>query len=424
MDKIWNLIRENIHGIGQEAGDIFKSIVDPFKTNPNLAASIMSYGMVFGAVLFGGIAYYIATKDNKALSSSTHAYVLLSIPVIALGIYMLNMLKNNTDQRYKTLILGLFVMFVIIISYGFVSLNSTTLSVVSYVTNLLFALLVLGALAIFFYAFSNYLKSQTGWTGFFIYFVFYIPCLILDFMAYIKREFELTPNIIYLLFVAEILGLLTYLYLPKFVVNVANQGSIVLLPNSMFLDTQQVIGESSQFELPSMDTLGITSGKHTYRENYAISMWIYMNNEASNQLPYSRETTIFSYGGGTPMINYRNNVDSGDKANTYVIYFTNNKSLSPYSISLPSQKWNNFVFNYSSTSAELFVNGNLETSFVFHDNLPIHSGADQVVIGSNNGLNGAICNVRYFPEPLKQSQIANNYSVLASQSPPTLDTST
>jgi hypothetical protein len=421
MDKLWSSILEPI---GKEASEIFKSIVDPFKTNPNLGASMMSYGMVFGAVLFGGIAYYIATKDNKALSSSTYAYILLSIPVIAIGIYMLNMLKNNTDQRYKTLMLGLFIMFTVIIFYGFASLNSTSLSIITYVTNLLFVILVLGALAIFFYAFSNYLKSQSGWTGFFIYVVFYIPCLILDFMAYIKREFELTPNIIYLLFVAEILGLLTYLYLPKFIVNVANQGSIVLLPNSKFLDTQQVISDSSQFELPSMDTLGITSGKRTYRENYAISMWIYMNNEAANQLPYSKETTIFSYGGGKPMINYRNNVDSGDEANTYVIYFTNNnKGLLPYSVSLPSQKWNNFVFNYSSTSAELFVNGTLETSFAFQGNLPIYSGADQVIIGSDNGLNGAICNVRYFPQPLKQSQIANNYTVLASQSPPTLDTS-
>ena len=271
----------------------------------------------------------------------------------------------------------------------------------------------------FFYVFSNYLKSLEGWTGFFVYFIFYIPCLLIDFIKYIKHEFELTSNVVYILFLFETFLILLYMYVPKLIEYIAYSDGIVLLKDSMFLDSNQIIGNSKQFELPTTDI----SPKIVYRQNYALSMWVYLNTEPSNYASYDRETTIFDYGGGKPKIVYYNNTTDDRKKDKYVVYFTNVKSgLQSYDITLPSQTWNYIVFNYLSTSVDLFINGNLERTFTFNgDNHPTYAATDTISVGSNDGLNGAICNIHYYAKPLSSSQISNSYNLLMYKNPPVIN---
>jgi len=89
-------------------------------------------------------------------------------------------------------------------------------------------------------------------------------------------------------------------------------------------------------------------------------------------------------------------------------------------VSLPTQKWNNFVFNYYDNSCDLFINGILEKSFVFNNsNIPLNgTDIDNVIVGSNEGLSGAICNVKYYNFPQSTGQIANNYNILMFENPP------
>ena len=88
-------------------------------------------------------------------------------------------------------------------------------------------------------------------------------------------------------------------------------------------------------------------------------------------------------------------------------------------INLPSQKWNNLVFNYYSDHVDLFVNGNLELTYKFDDtNRPKYEPTDMINIGSKDGLNGAVCNVRYYTEPLSKSKIINMYNLLMYKNPP------
>ena len=69
---------------------------------------------------------------------------------------------------------------------------------------------------------------------------------------------------------------------------------------------------------------------------------------------------------------------------------------------------------------DLFVNGNLEKTFKFdHDNRPIYSPDDIIIIGSNDGLDGAISNIQYFTTNQTRSQIANSYNLLVKKNPPT-----
>jgi len=69
---------------------------------------------------------------------------------------------------------------------------------------------------------------------------------------------------------------------------------------------------------------------------------------------------------------------------------------------------------------DLFINGNLERTYTFNENIPIYLATDTITTGSNQGLDGAICNINYYLEPLTKSQITTTYNLLMSKNPPTL----
>ena len=92
-----------------------------------------------------------------------------------------------------------------------------------------------------------------------------------------------------------------------------------------------------------------------------------------------------------------------------------------YEITLPSQKWNYFAFNFSTTTVDLFINGKLEKTFTYMGNRPTYAPTDAITVGSPQGLNGAICNIRYYTVPLSSSQIANSYNLLMYKNPPTIN---
>jgi hypothetical protein len=148
-------------------------------------------------------------------------------------------------------------------------------------------------------------------------------------------------------------------------------------------------------------------------------MWVYLNNQPPNNKSYSKETEIFNYGDGKPRITYLNDTMIDKGKDKYIFYLSNNTNYS-YSLTLPSQKWNNIVFNYYSDKVDLFINGNLERTYTFNKNIPMYLASDVVTIGSRDGLDGAICNVNYYLEPLTKSQITIAYNLLMTKNPPTL----
>ena len=141
-----------------------------------------------------------------------------------------------------------------------------------------------------------------------------------------------------------------------------------------------------------------------------------MNAHNTTQTSYNKESNIFTY--DNIKITYNNSDNNGG---VYKIYFTdedNTHSIEDtyYELSLPYQKWNHIVFNYHSTHVDLFINGKLERTFeqfnakVFTNNTS--------TIGSEDGLNGSICNIRYYPNNLSKTNIAGMYKLLMNNTPP------
>jgi hypothetical protein len=366
---------------------------------------------------------YFASKDVNSLTTNLYLYyIAILVPLIAAIIFLFPLFRNFSGSPLIFLFGVGFVAFFIGMLYLYIDQPPTksTLVFTNGMFVLLFFLAVLVGLAIFYKVFLNYLNRQTGWLGFFIQFLFYLPCLISDFLT---RELKTTPNVVFVLFILEIVLILLYFYLPHFLQKITiNRHNVDLFSKSLFLNTSKTIGKNETFRINNKN-----KNSYTFRKNYAFSMWIYVNPQQSSYLPYSIETNIFDYGNGKPSIKYNGQNQTGK----YRIQYSNNaatdtSSMTPAStnsdflIDLPNQKWNYIVFNVNENTTDLFINGKLiKTIFTHKNNIATFSELDTVTVGDDHGVDGAICNIKYYKIPLSKYEISNSYNLLMYKNPPT-----
>jgi len=415
--------------------NIIKIIMDTIK---NSQSQLLKYGILYFIIFLVGVILYMATIDGDALTNRSYIYSLTAIiPLLLVFTFIIPIGSQNSPIYKMFLMIVLGILFTAVI-YSYSSLNKQNFTFISYAMNFLLFFIIIVGLAIFFYIFGNYFKSMNNFSGFIVYFIFYIPCLIIDFFKYIFKEFRMTSLTIYILFIIEALLVLTYLY-SKDIINyliTKTTKNMVLLPKSAFLDMKTTIGNNYDLRIKDpitsnnsntfkkindIQTLENTQ-TYSYRKRYAISMWVYLNNQPPNNMSYSKETEIFNYGNGKPRITYYNDITTDNNKDKYIFYFTDSKAKeSSIKMTLPGQKWNNIVFNYYSDKVDLFINGNLEKTYKFDNNAPVYSANDNITIGTQDGLDGAICNINYYTEPLMKSQIINSYNLLMAKNPPTFD---
>ena len=377
-----------------------------------------STGMLLLIIFFAVIFYYVQ-KDPVALTKNAYKYIFpIFIPLLLLFGYYI---QQNTETSIVGLIVACLVALVVV--YIQTTMSKTAMTGVNmFLKYLLLPIICMIGLAIAYKPLSEYTYGLTGWSKFIMELIFYIPCLILDFFEYLKEQYKITPNVVYILFVIEILLILLYIYIPKLLKLKLKSKGKTLLNEPVFLNKEKIIGNSSITSLYNPNNI---MNKNTYKTNYAISLWVHLNTQSTSNAAYAKETTIFEYGSIDPT--GKNNVkpriaykadNSGDK---YIFYFTKfdeNDSNTKFELSLPTQKWNHIVLNYYDTRADLHVNGKLERTYTFDGNMPTYSSSDVFKVGSEQGLDGAICSVDYFAYPLKETDIVNMYNMLVIKSPP------
>jgi hypothetical protein len=365
--------------------------------------------------------------------------------IIGIGYFMYASVLSGVKSNNFALLMAVSGFIAIsIIVYILVTVDSKMFAFFAYSTTAILSLILIVGLAMFFYVFSNFLKSFTGWVGFVVYFLFYIPCMLLSFVYYIINEFKLTTSPVLILFVIEILLILFYVYIPDLISYISSQEGILILEGTVYLNSPQTfnIGKSNIMQdadmqlagniMPDMDMQLAGNIDKTQFQNYSLSMWTYVNAHGTTKIAYNTESLIFDHGNGKPKVTYYHG-DNRDSPQVYRVYFTSNPLIdkktgaektdaSYYELKLPMQRWNNLVFNYSSTHADLFVNGHLERTFSFANRkLPITGTTDVVTTGSIDGLHGAISNIRYYPGQLSKHRIASMYNIFMKKTPPVIN---
>ena len=558
-----------------------QSFLERITTCFNDTTCMLKYGIsfIFVLIIFG-LLYF---SNNSRISNVTvflGSIFIIGVSVLTsyTSINYLQLLTKGTNMMINSIlffcILGVSIYFYIANEPGVASY------IAIFLVPILLLILII-SLAIFFYLFVNSIRYKEGLPGFIINLIFFIPCMVLDYFQYLKSEMNSTTNVIYYLFITQILLIILYISVPAFInkfvmvntdnkiesdplhvkynidnaLHVLSDGSALIInkpvsltrefiagtpmkegfstttseqdlrsginANALFSnfietyvtqtnsdiqgdmgqtnsdiqgdigqtnsDIQGDIGQtgtqfgqstaqtgtqigqstaqtgtqfgqstaqtgtqigqstaqtgaqfgqstsqitksvvskildnldylnplSKQTRNNTLDQVSYDSGKN--QRNYSISLWFYYNAHSSNNIAYSGETNIFSFGDGIPKITYINK-DNNDNKKNIRIYFTNNENAinKSYDIDLQTQKWNQLVFNYTSTQADLFVNGELVYTYMFDtiQKLPDINPTNLIKLGDKKGLDGSIKDVRFYNSPRTKNDIVTSYNVI------------
>lgn len=400
-----------------------------FNLETEIKDNVITY-VIYGCILITIIMSGLFLSDIKKSGDSINFLngLIVITPFILTFVAMFLLRKNNNMFYYISA--GVLIISVLFASF-YVYINTLSAGYQNIFNGsfvFLFVISVLIALAMFYNVFVDRIRRIDNQSGWIANFIFFIPCLLSDFIEYIRKEFKLTPSTVYILLFLEAAILAVYYYLPPlFQLHLKSNGK-TLLHDSTFFKDPNILAHYS--ELPKINK----NFNPNIMQNYAISMWIYVNPNNSS----SRNKQIFSYGSDEvkPKINYAtsdNGIDDSykrsKKEKIQMILYGNEDNTDNNNIvyaHVDGQKWNNLVFNYYKQNVDVYINGKMEysidyptNSVKFNNQDKIEAGVEVDEFGNNKHyLNGAICNVVYFTKALTRSQIATQYNLLFMQNPP------
>ena len=358
--------------------------------------------------------FLFMTNNPDILYSRQYFYIsIIFIPLVAVGVWAFKTQSasiSGYEKMFATTMLGLMVLGI----YLYISKGLSILEIKSAFTifRVLEALIILVILAIVFRTAIKQIDTSesAGWSDFFIQLIFYIPCLISDFIQYLIGEVNATPKVVFTVFIIEILLILSYLYLPKILSASMIKNGIVLIKDPTPIRTKKSLKTYMDLTGTSTQSNDLLKNQLIIKNTFSLSGWVYIVSQPPNQSPYNDEATIFEFTTLHPKLVFNG------KTNKFKAYLNMAQS---YEFDMPLQKWNYVVFNYDKTAIDIFVNGQLEKTvkrnITNDDNFQIN---DLVYIGQEHGLSGGVCNLIYSATPLVGQDIKYNYDSNKYNDPP------
>ena len=364
-------------------------------------------------IIVVSVTLHYCSNDYTALTTTTYLYLFTAVvPVLIIFLFAFKKggIFSNTFNIYLIPALLFFAIVYSIMMYIYSSLDDNTLFLLGYVSNILsFCILIFG-LAIFHKVFVNNIMRVGGTPKFLLSLLFFIPCLLNDFILSIKQDFVTAPSLAYFLILVEFILLILY-FAIKWILNTKMINNEVIIHNGkFFLDTKKefnlanIVELRGQTERSTNDLLDSIS--KTKPLSYALSLWIQINQPEMSNV----EFPILLYGDNNnpkPKITYK----SGNNVLNVVVSGFKNKRTN-MNIPIEHQKWNHIVFNYNGTIVDVFLNGLLYKTINLINDIPIHYLSDTIIIGSNDvTMSGALANITYHVEPLSAYQILAKYRI-------------
>ena len=379
-----------------------------------LTSCAMKYGSAFLLLIASGITIYVASTDDKAMTEGFFKYmVFLVVPIVVASFIVLPIFSQKMNRT--TMILnGIHLIVFILALYVFYQTKSPeSVWVLKYAIYGFIVLFLIVALAIVYKISIRYIYNSRSWGYVIIQLIFYIPCLLLDFIEYVKNELRIAPNTTYILFALEITIVLAYFLSMRLSKYVPKSTTKALMNEPVFLNHTTHLADASTLSITPATETAIVTSLTDYRANYSVSFWAFINQQ-------TEPVTLFLLGepssldkNGKPRVIYENG--------QYAFYLTNATVNPQFKMSLPTQKWNHFAISYDENKVSVFINGNLEKMHKFTpDERPTYTNHDVITVGSNIPTKnvGAICNVQYYTVPIGQYEIISEYNLLMNKNPP------
>ena len=241
--------------------------------------------------------------------------------------------------------------------------------------------------------------------------IMYVPCLIIDFVDWIKEQYEITTSTTWLVLGLTCTAIAIMILLPSAVNWMLNQDGVHLLKDPVYLNNEHQLSNHKQLEhiFKGDDEYGNTPrGYH-----YSISGWFWINPQPPNtRASYTKWTNILEFG-GRPAIEYLGTTNElrvmcdikGDKREEIF-----------RSGDIPFQRWNNIVINYDGGTMDVFLNGVLVAS----RQAAFYQSLENVIAGADKGIEGGISNVVFYDKILLPFQIDMAYKALGRMNQPVL----
>ena len=265
--------------------------------------------------------------------------------------------------------------------------------------------------------------------------LFYIPCLFVGLIEGIVWLFGglskmagakgiqmtdgKTDNISLIILVITVLLFLVYLFRPSIEKQIFKQGGNLLINQPITTNELHAVSDYLTLNQPSK----------SYDYQYGMSFWFRLDADSpSTNASYKKYANIFSYG-GKPNIMYNAstntlivsmkvkdepsmsssptfNAEPRDENGDLIVYTKTGVLL---------QKWNHVVINYNGGTLDVFYNGELVKSV--YGVVP-YMEYDALNVGQENGVYGELCNLNYFTNKLKLSQVYYLYNLVKNRDPP------
>lgn len=318
--------------------ETIKNPINPYYKLSKSMGIIASYIFICIVVIYLYYQIYLASTNQKSFTKNI-AYNIITIVVPIIFILLL-IVFTSFERDFASLFIfaSLFFCTLIFTIYYFLKTKVSAYIFNDYLLNTIIILSILIGLSIIFTIFSGTLRKLNGWTGFLANLLFYIPCLIRDFIKEIISEYNTSSNTVLILFIIEIFLIMMYFFVIPIINNKTLPDKTVILSDPVMLNTE--------ITLPK-----VLKGSDS---NFAISMWIYLNSMPNTKQSYTKETVIYNY--------YNNDKSLINRPHIKISYLNNERGSNDfimqvgktkYKISLPLQKWNNFVINYVTSKPEI-----------------------------------------------------------------------
>jgi hypothetical protein len=396
------------------------------KTISTTQAIIASIGIVvfYFATMFMTTNPYNIVSSNRGIVIAIGAIALvlgLLIALKELNYIQFKDVKTMDIIKYSLLTIGILVVFLALIYgifYAVQHVNSGTNFLLVFINALI--IIVLAAFIIKFFNLDKKLQSKPGgdpsWIGLVKKLLFYLPCSIINLVEYIKEQYKITPKVVWQLLGIEILLILGRFLIPYLYEKFMNSKGTLLVRKPEDINKEVFLANFEDLNYYKSDDANKDSSKEEMQNyHYSISAWIYINSFPPNtNVSYTKDTSILNIG-NKPNIQF--NVEKNElvirmkETSEKEVVVLRKRDLLKY------QKWNHIVVVYNGGTLDVFINNELIST---KSNIIPLKQYDIVSYGSDDGIFGGICNVKYFNEKLSRSEINWLYNTAKIHDPPVI----
>lgn len=256
--------------------------------------------------------------------------------------------------------------------------------------------------------------------------LFYLPCLMLDFVDTVKEQYKLTTSNMLILLAAEAAFILMGRFLPSLVAKVINHTGVQILSAPISMTTSVPI---TTYDVQFVNTQGVdvipTSTTSTMVKlknyNYGVSAWFYIHPQPPNTNSNYSDGYInmMRFGEFGPSVQF------SPKTNTlqFVLY-GKPIELNPNELltisDVPLQTWNNIIINSDKGVVDIFINDKLvyTGTHVPDDKTNASAAIFNVELGQADGVHGEVCNIVLNTEPFTKPEISWLYKTNKALNPP------